>query len=438
MLLLLLPLTLTGPTANAAPKPRQGTSIAYGLDIHGFNDGAPYLLRGAQAQAALGESGAVVFRLASSNWLDKDIKGTYVKVAAIKSRYANRTIAEMFSVYRLDVDKDQVPEVLVVARSEAIGDGRRYAPTLLRQTPAGYEPVWAARMAGQSYRVVDIRDLNADGAAELLLAGDAGSSGYYQFHEVVGHTSKGAVTLPIRHTDSVHYVDLDRDGSMEIVVRERVGRRGPAYQWTYVDHLHSWDGATFGEAYERFPRYHDVQTLPMLLGGLIDHYDAKVPILMEKVEALKRVRRSVLERIQKPPRFQRRLVQALASLQRGQRIVARRRLEELDRLYPYDTQLLLAMARVHAAGRRWEMVLEYAIRALTVTPQDREAWWSAGLAFVELAERSSAVASFHHAVRLGGPTEEGVAFLLDRRGDPGASDNLRKAIDAALDRLKKP
>ncbi len=423
--------------ASAAPKPKR-QSVRYDLDVLGFNDGEPYRLRGAEAEAVLAEPTAVLFRFQSANWMDKDQKGRFVKASEVTARFPHRAPAELVSVYRVDLDRDRVPEMVLVAEPAQLEDGRRYAVTVLELGEAGYRAVWSSdKLPGERYRVVDVRDLNGDGAPEILVSGEAGRQGAYQFHELIGFAAGGFVSLAVKHNDSIHYVDLDSNGRPEIVVRERVGRRGPAYQWTYIDHLHQWDGAQFSPADRRFPRYHDEQTLPALLGDLIDHYDAKQAILTEKVEAMRRVRAGVLEHVKKPADFERKLVQALSQLQKDQHTAARKKLEELDRLFPYEPQVLLGLAQIHAAADRWEPVLDYAIRALTVDPQLRQAWWWAGVSFVQLAERSSGIASFHNAVRLVGKREEGIAFLRARRGEPGMEGSLQRAIDEALAELEK-
>jgi hypothetical protein len=440
--------TLAGSLgAHAAPK-HKPTSSQYRLDILGFNDGDPYRLRGASAEAVLAQRGAVVYRLKTANWMDKDQRGEHLKAGDVTARYPNRSPAELIAVYQLDLDGDRVNEMLLVPDGDAIGDGKRYAPTILKRDQFGYHPVWeASNLRGERFTVVDIRDLDGNGTPEILLMGEAGRRGYYQFQELVGRSGESFASLPVRHVDSVHYVDLDVSGHVEIVLRERVGRRGPASQWTYVDHLYQWDGRQFVSAEPLFPRYHDEETLPTLLGDLIDNYRAKKAILVEKVDAIKRVRAAALARRSPPKKFRRGVVNALAALQKDQLTIARRRLEDLDRVYPYDTQVLLGLARIHAVGggasgptgpqgtSPWDHVLDYAIRALTVDPATREAWWWLGVAFTQLHERSSAVASFFHAVRLCGPEDEGTAFLRARRGEPGMEAALQQAIDQALAEL---
>ena len=422
-----------GATAQAAPRPRTDSGRAYDTDILGFNDGAPYRVEGAAAEAVLGERGAVVHRFASRDWMDTRGEGSPVPASRVAERYPNRRAAELFAVYRVDLDADGSPEVILVADAAEIADGHRYAPTVLTLGERGYEVVWTAeRLAGERYRVVDIRDLNDDGRPELLLAGEAGRSGAYQFHEAIGRGPEGFASLSVRHVDSIHYVDLDHDRRLEVVLRQRVGRRGPAYQWTYVDHLFQWDGAAFVDADRRYPRYHDEETLPTLVGDLIDHHDAKPAILDEKVEAILSVRAAVLAHTPRPPDLERRVIPALAALQKDEIQRALRELEAVHRLFPYEPQVLVGLAQVHAALDRFDPVLDYAIRAITVDPRDRRAWWWAGVAFMELEERSSAVASFHNLVRLCGPEQEGVAFLLARRGEPGMEGSLQRAIDTVL------
>ena len=425
---------LLTPSAAGAPRPIVDSG-GLDTDILGFNDGAPYRVQGSAAEAVLGERGVVVFRFASRDWMDDKGDGAHVPATQVAARYPNRKTAELFEVYRVDLDADGAPEVLIVPRVEAIADGKRYAPTVLALGPRQtFEVVWTAdRLSGERYRVVDIRDLNDDGRPEILLAGEAGRMDYYQFHELLGRGPDGFAGLSVRHVDSVHYVDLDRDRHFEVVVRERVGRRGPAYQWTYVDHLFKWDGRAFVDVDRRYPRYHDEETLPTIVGDLIDHYDAKPAILDEKVEAIRKVRAEVLAHY--PPRpsdLDERVVPALAALQKDQHEKAARALAAVSQTWPYDTQVLVGLAQANAALDRWDPALEHAVRALTVAPRERRAWWWAGVAFVQLEERSAAIASFHNLVRLCGPEQEGVAFLRARRGEPGMEASLQRAIDEVL------
>lgn len=424
---------LAGP-AEAAPATRSDSG-GYDRAILGFNDGAPYRLQDAAAVAVIGDPTAVVFRFAKTDWMSKDTVGVYVSARDLAARFPQRSPADLFDVFSVDLDADRVPEIILLPRTELLGDGRRYGASILGLAPrgGGYTPLWSAQgLPGERSRVVDIRDLNADGRPELLLAGEAGTSGYYQFHELVARSPEGFRTLPVRHVDSLHYVDLDRDGRVELVIRERVGRRGPAYQWTYIDQLRQWDGKDFVDAAARYPRYHDEETLPTLVGDLIDHYDAKTPILDEKIDAIRVVRASVLARTPRPADLDRRIVVALGLLQKEQIMSAKKALLEVYRSYPYETQVLVGLAEVHAALEEWPPALDAAIRALTVNPRERRAWWWAGVAFSQVEERSSAVASFTNLVKLCGAREEGLAFLRARRGEAGMEESLQRAIDQTL------
>lgn len=427
----------TAPSAHAAPKPKR-QQVQYSLDVLGFNDGAPYLLEGAEAEAVLADPGAELFAFQSDNWMLKNQRGAYVKLADVVGRLPERSPSDLVSVYRVDFDGDRSSEVLLVARAALVDGTHRYAPTLLKLGREGYSPIWSASgLPGERYSVVDIRDLDADGRPELLLTGESGRSGFYQFMELVGLGKKGFVTLSVDHVDSLHYVDLDGDGRVEIVQRQRVGRRGPAYQWTYVDHLHRWDGARFSKADEAFPRYHDEQTLPALVGDLIDHYTAKSPILDEKVEAIEQVREKVLGWTKRPRGYHKKKVAALHELTRRKLATARARLEELDEAFPYDAQVLLGLAQIHGGEGSWESVLDFGIRALTVEPRNRNGWWWVGVALSQLSERSSAVASFYSVVSLCGARDEGLAFLKARRGEPGMEAALQEAIDQAITELEQ-
>ncbi len=293
--------------------------------------------------------------------------------------------------------------------------------------------MWAATgLSGERFRVVDIRDLNGDLDPEILLGGEGGQAGFYQFMELAALGPQGWVVLDVPHVESLHYVDLDGDGKIEIVQRERVGRKGPAYQWTYIDHLHRWTGSRFEPADALFPRYHDEQTLPTLIGDLIDNHDARLPILEEKLTAIAKVRELTAQWSNAPRGFHAKKLQALNLVQKKQMRQARTKLDALDKIFPYDAQVLLGLAQVRATADEWEGVLDAALRALSVEPKNREAWWWTGVAFTALQERSSAVASLHLAVRLTGRRDEGVAFLRARRAAPGMDSELQTVIDEAI------
>ncbi len=419
-------------SAEAAPRPRPAPT-ALNLDILGFNEGEPYRLRGAEAEAVLRDPSVVLFRFQSRDWMQRSTEGSLVPVADVVSRFPARSPAELVSVYRVDLDGDKQHEVLLFAVADELTRRHRYAPTVLRLTDRGYEPHWISdQLPGERHSLVDVRDLNSDGHLEMLLSGEAGHSGYYRFHQLVGRLGAKSVVLPVKHVDSVHYVDLDRDQSFEIVLRKRVGRRGPASQWTYVDRLMRWTGEGFEDADEAFPGYHDLETLPALVSNLIDHYTATAPILEEKVDAIEEVRGRVLTTVSRPKGFGKELVRALGDVQKGRVIVGREALLRLDQQYPYEPQLLLALARVFAREEAWKRVLDLSIRTLTVDPRDREAWWWAAVSFVNLEERSSALASLHLLTLLGPKRADGVAFLQARRGEPGMEGTLQQVIDEAI------
>lgn len=403
------------------------------LDILGFNEGDPYRLRGAEAEAVLRDPSAMLFRFQSRDWMKRDKEGRLLPVTEVVSRFPGRSPAELVSVYRLDLDGDKTHEVLLFAVADELTRRHRYAPTVLRLTERGYEPFWISdELPGERHRLVDVRDLNGDGELELLLSGEAGHSGYYRFHQLVGRLGASTVVLPVKHVDSLHYVDLNQDKSFEIVLRTRVGRRGPASQWTYVDRLIEWDGQSFADADERFPGYHDLETLPALVSNLIDHYTATSPILEEKIDAIEEVRGRVLTTVSRPKGFGLKLVGALADVQKGRTAKGKESLSRLDREYAYEPPVLMALARVYAQEEAWKRVLDLSIRTLTIAPRDRQAWWWAAVSFVNLEERSSALASLHLLTRLGAKTEDGLAFLQARRGEPGMEGTLQEVIDEAI------
>ena len=107
-------------------------------------------------------------------------------------------------------------------------------------------------------------------------------------------------------------------------------------------------------------------------------------------------------------------------------------LEGLQKNYPYDTQVLMGLAKVYSHESKWDSVLDSAIRALTISPRLREAWWQASIAFTHLSERSSARASLHNAVQICGKTHEGIAFLKARQNEKGLHPKLKEAISNTL------
>ncbi|MFO0750907.1 MAG: hypothetical protein U1F43_35330 [Myxococcota bacterium] len=417
--------------ALAAPKPKAYHGV-YDLDILGWNDGDPYRLRGAEAEAILSDPDAQIFQFQSADWMSKNQRGAYVKLSEVIGRFPERPPQDLVRVLSVDLDGDRTPEALLVP-TPFLGEGMRFAPTVLKMGPDGPTAVWAStELPGERFRVADIRDLNADGRVEVLLAGESGQSGFYRFFELVGFGPQGFQTLNVEHDDELHYVDLDRDQKVEIIVRERVGRKGASHQWTYIDHVQRWTGFRFENAEALYPHYHDEQTLPELVGDILDNHDARMAILDEKVAAIATVRQTTAAWSPVPRGFHTKKVQALQLLQRKKPKAARAKLEALVDAYRYDAQVLVALAQVDAASDDWAGVLDAATRALTVDPKNREAWWWSGRAFAGLQERSFAVASFHLSVILGGTIANGLEYLRARRGEPGMDADLQGIIDEAI------
>lgn len=182
--------------------------------------------------------------------------------------------------------------------------------------------------------------------------------------------------------------------------------------------------------------YHDAQTLPTLVEGLIDCSECRKSILDEKVAAIERVRQLFLDHTKRPRGFKKRAVAAIAALQKDQVASAVEKLKAAHKEYAYDLQVLIGLAEAYAQTEAWEDVLHYATRALTVAPRQREAWWWAGSALLSLEERSSALACFALLVRLGDNEGDGAALLRARRGQPGMEGRLQHAIDETLKLLK--
>ncbi|MBL8787788.1 MAG: hypothetical protein JNJ59_22995 [Deltaproteobacteria bacterium] len=418
--------------ASAKPKPKthQGQ---YDLGILGFNDGDPFRLKGAEAEAVLLDPDAQVYLFQTNDWMAKVQRGAWVKVSDVLGRFPERAPNELLKVYKLDLSSDRAPEVVIVPTAILGEQQIRCAPSILRVGSDKMTPLWAATtLPGDRYRVVDIRDLDNDLDPEVLLGGEGGQAGYYQFMELIALGKDGWVALDVPHVESLHFVDLDRDDKIEVVVRERFGRKGPAYQWTYIDHLYRWTGQKFEPADAAFPRYHDEQTLPTLIGDLIDNHDARLPILEEKLVAMQKVRDITAQWTTAPRGFHQKKVQALGLVQKRQMKGAKAKLEALDKAFPYDAQVLLGLAQAREVLGESEGVLDAALRAVAVEPKNREAWWWTGVGFAAVQERSSAVASLHLIVRLTGSRDEGTAFLKARRTMPGMDSELQSIIDQAL------
>jgi hypothetical protein len=419
-------------TAHAAPKPRAHRG-EYDLSILGFNDGDPFRLKGAEAESILSDPDSRIFQFQTTDWMSPQQRGVWVKLADVVARFPERAPNELFKVYKLELGTDRTPEVLIVPTGVLGEQQQRFAPSVLRLGQAKTETLWAATsLPGERFKVLDIRDLNGDRDPEVLLVGEGGQAGFYQFMELVGHAQSTWLVLDVPHVNSLHFVDLDSDDRIEIIVRERVGRRGPASQWTYIDHVHRWTGAAFEPADRLYPRYHEEQTLPTLVGDLIDNHDARLPILEEKVAAVVRVRAATLEGTNPPSGFHDKKVKAINLIQKKQYKPVRQRLEALDKSYPYDAQVLIGLANVSTQLGDLEEALDAALRAVTCEPKNREAWWWTAVALTTARERSSAVASLVLAARVTGPRDEGLAYLKARRNSPGMDADLQSAVDEAI------
>lgn len=423
--------------AHAGPKPRREFQH-YDLSMVGFNDGDPYRVKGTEVEALFEDAALRVWEFQGTDWTARNRKGRFVAAGEVVARFPEQSAADLFKVYRFDIDGDRTPEYLVLASARLFEFGGRFAPTLLSLTPTGFNVLWhGGELLGDRFRLADIRDINGDLEPEAVLVGEAGQSGAYQFMAVLARGPRVFTTFLVQNVDSLHYLDLDRDGRIEIVHRERVGRKGAAHQWTYIDHLHRWNGEVFEAAQAAFPRYHDEQTLPTLVGELIDHYDARLPILEEKVEAIQRVRAITMVGRTAPKKFHPKKIQALAQLQKMQFKQARTSLEGLSAAWPYDVQVQLGLGRVFEHNGDWSRALEASIRAVTLEPTSREGWYRVAIALSQLQERSAAVACAVLSVVLSGTRADGIAWLKARRGEPGMDSDLQTAIDIALQEIDK-
>ena len=365
-------------------------------------------------------------------------KGRVLPASQLAERFPERSLGDLFRVYRFDVVGDRSPEILIVGTAALFELGVRLAPTLLAVEPSGLQVIWhGGELLGDRFRVADLRDLNGDLDPELLLVGEAGQGGAWQFMALLGHGPRGFQQLVAQSADSLLYMDLDRDGQIEVVHRERVGRRGTAHQWTYIDTIWRWSGELFTRQQAAFPRYHDEETLPALIGQLIDQFDARRPVLDEKTDAIRRVRAETMAGREPPKRFDVKRKEALALAQKLKTRQARSALEALVAAWPFDLEVHLALARIHGEERAWSRALEAATRALTLDPNAREAWFRTALVLAKLQERSSAVACAVLSVTLGGDLGEGLAFLKARKSEAAQDADLQAVLDEALRELDK-
>ena len=430
-----LGLAVRAPSAMAGPKTRREFR-QYDLSALGFNDGDPYRVKAAEAEGLLEEPDLKVYEFLAVDWMSRTRKGRLLVASQIAERFPERAVGDLFRLYRFDVLGDRAPEILVVGTPALFELGVRLAPTLLAVEPTGLQVVWhGGELLGDRFRVADMRDLNGDLEPELLLVGEAGQGGAWQFMALIGHGVRGFQQLVAQSADSFVYLDLDRDGKVEIVHHERVGRRGTAHQWTYIDTIWGWSGEVFLRQQAAFPRYHDEETLPALIGQLIDQYDARRAVLDEKVEAIRRVRGETMTGRQPPPRFDAKRKEALTQAQKLKTKQARASLEALVAAWPFDVEVQLALARILEQERAWPRAIEAATRAISLEPGSREAWLRASMILAKLQERSSAVACAVLSVVLGGDPGEGLAYLKAHRGEAGTDPDLQGVLDEALREL---
>lgn len=394
----------TVSAASAAPP----ASAALGrptLDPteYGMNEGDALRMSATDVADLAKEPGVVLWRFHGTNWMKTGRTGSPVTLDELSGDYGRRPVSELVAGWHADLDGNGTLEVILVAVGEAERGRTKYGATVLARRGERWDMLFHSQdLPGETYQVEDIRDLDGDGRLDVILSARAGAADFYTSWAVLAFDAKGGLQRYItRPPDSLHLMDLDKDGRFELVVRHLVSRRGLSHLWTFLDRIVSWDGQRFVEEPSRFVRYHDEVVKRRLIDELIDHYDADPVVLKIKTDVLRDLHARVLAKAGKQPNVDRlveraRDLAAAGQKEQGWNVVARAIVDA-----PYDTGALRQGVSIALQRGRFVEALHMLYALLGIVPDDMLGWRQMGLCFARLHERSAAIASFHNSVRLG-------------------------------------
>ena len=374
------------------------------------------------------------FELEGDNWLVTGRGGKLIDLETLGDRYSSQRIGELLDVYRLDLNLDQSPEYFVFVRGKS-EDGRQYSATILTEQNGKlsflYRPL---DLPGERFRMMDVRDHDGDGRPEIVIAGEGGEGDFYTYFAVIGMNGKGELQQQVLQApETIHLMDMNRDGKNEFLVRKVVSKRGerPLY-WTLVDRIMVWDGLTFQEEPREFAGYHNEETKPRLIDELLDFHGEDLLLLETKVEVLRQVHAHVVAQSPISVKRDSSVVFARVALEKGRKKRARALLERALKEDPYRVDALYEMAKLEMWASREREAIALLYRALGVKPESGPLWMTLGLCYSRIGEADTAVAAMCNSVRL---SEEPRARLgkLERLADTYRMKQVRAHIGQALD-----
>lgn len=393
-----------GSTAQGAPP----ASAALGVPTldsteYGMNDGASFVMPPADVAALAKEPGVVLWRFHGTNWMKTGRTGVPITLDELSNDHGRRPVSELVAGWRADLDGDGMPEVLISAVGEAARGRTQYGATLLARRGPRWELLFHSQeLPGETYQVEDLRDLDGDGRVDAILSARAGTADFYTSWAVLAFDARRELQRFVtRPPDSLHLMDLDKDGRFELVVRHLVSRRGLSHLWTFVDKVVSWDGQRFVEEPPRFVKYQDEVVKRRLIDELIDHYDGDPVVLAIKADVLRDLHAKVLAASGKQPTVDRQVERSRDLAKAGQREQAANVVARAIFQAPYDVGALRQGVSVALQRGRFVEALHMLYALVGIVPDDMLGWRQMGFCFAQLHERSAAIASFHNSVRMG-------------------------------------
>ena len=426
---------LAGGSARAARLPTGSRLGPPTLDPSesGLNEGEGHRLTDAQLEALSGEPGVEIWRFHGSNWMKAGRTGTAETLDQVRGQLGGRPLGEVVKAYRFDMDSNGTPEILLTCAGDGPGGRLHYGATILTKRGEEWKLLFQSEdLPGETYQVEDIRDHDGDGRLEVIVTARAGSAGFYTTYGVLAFTADGTLKRYVtRPPDTLHLVDLDRNGHYELLVRHLVSRRGPGHLWTFVDRVVLWDGTAFVEEPPTLAAYHDEVGKPRLIDELIDHFDEDVVVLKIKTDILRQLQAHVEKLMPSPGNVEALLHKAQEQAKAGSREQAATTLLRALKRSPYEPDVLRLSVSVALQRGRFVDALRYLYALLGVVPDDMLAWRQMGLCFALLHERTAAVACFHNSVKLG--EDEPVRMAALRKAAASERNQLVKAAkDAAI------
>ena len=180
-------------------------------------------------------------------------------------------------VYQADLDGDGEKEVIVLPQKEEFGSVGYYKPTILKKSGDKYKVVYVSHIPVMDmgdrltnvdmYELTDIRDLNNDNRAEIILSSHAGVSTYQDQNEIIYFDGKEykSQTFP-EIPNFMELKDFGKDGKYELIVtypypgedNEKVCHAC----WSHWSDVYVWNGKKFIRDNYKYPDFYEYEVIP--------------------------------------------------------------------------------------------------------------------------------------------------------------------------------